>query len=674
MQKDRPFLWIFFLAVAATVVSAATLDKLGYSRLDRRAYLTAKQIAFVHPGLDLQVLDIVVGDDRSVSVRFSAKDDRGLPLDRQGITTPGPIAASFILGTIPAGDDKYMSYTTRVQTSPITNVSAVQPSADSGGTFETVATGEYIYHFNTPLPEGFDPDATHTVGIYAERDLTEFGLAEQVDNDVVNFLPSGGPVQVVRDVVRTESCNQCHDPLGVHGGVRRAVELCVMCHYEGVIDPDTGNTIDMRVMIHKIHRGENLPSVEDGTPYQIIGFRQGVNDYSEVVFPRDIRGCTACHSPNAAQANAYLLLPKRDSCGSCHDDVNFMSGENHIGGPQISDNLCANCHIPQGELEFDASILGAHIIETQSAQLEGLNIEFTDIVNTGPGDNPTVFFNVKNNDGETIAPADLGRFLLRIAGPTTDYTYLTDEDARMGAVPSGDGFMYTFDTPLPADAEGSYAISVESRRDVILNPGTTLEFTQREAANDNPVSFFAVTDPAPVPRRMIVDDANCEECHGDLMLHGGNRRNATDYCQMCHQPQADDSPFRPAGETPHTIDFKFLIHRIHRGEELTRDFTITGFNGSQNNYNHVLFPGDLRNCSKCHEGNSFEIPTPGIVSTIDELEFFSPIPPNTTACLGCHDSLTTAAHAFVNIAPFGEACATCHGPNAEFAVSKVHAR
>ena len=43
------------------------------------------------------------------------------------------------------------------------------------------------------------------------------------------------------------------------------------------------------------------------------------------------------------------------------------------------------------------------------------------------------------------------------------------------------------------------------------------------------------------------------------------------------------------------------------------------------------------------------------------------------ACLGCHDSQAAAAHAFVNTAPFGEACAACHGPNADFSVDKVHA-
>ena len=84
----------------------------------------------------------------------------------------------------------------------------------------------------------------------------------------------------------TEACNTCHDPLALHGGARRETQLCILCHTEQTSDPDTGNTVDFKVMIHKIHRGADLPSVQSGTPYQIIGFRNSVHDFSDVVIPR----------------------------------------------------------------------------------------------------------------------------------------------------------------------------------------------------------------------------------------------------------------------------------------------------------------------------------------------------------------------------------------------------
>ena len=53
--------------------------------------------------------------------------------------------------------------------------------------------------------------------------------------------------------------------------------------------------------------------------------------------------------------------------------------------------------------------------------------------------------------------------------------------------------------------------------------------------------------------------------------------------------------------------------------------------------------------------------------------------PAAAACLSCHDSKDAAAHAYLNTTDFGgegtfEACATCHGPNSEWSVDKVHAR
>ena len=36
--------------------------------------------------------------------------------------------------------------------------------------------------------------------------------------------------------------------------------------------------------------------------------------------------------------------------------------------------------------------------------------------------------------------------------------------------------------------------------------------------------------------------------------------------------------------------------------------------------------------------------------------------------------LDAAAHTYLNTASFGESCGVCHGPNADFAVAKVHAK
>src|SRR5262249_11511201 len=149
--------------------------------------------------------------------------------------------------------------------------------------------GDYTYVFKTRAPSGFDPTATHTIGVYGSRDLSSFGLEVYFASTTFNFVPNGGNVATVRDIVRTESCNGCHDPLACHGGSRRGVELCVLCHTPQTTDPDTGNTVDFPVMVHKIHMGSSLLSVIAGKPYQIIGFQQSVSDFSDVEYPADVR-------------------------------------------------------------------------------------------------------------------------------------------------------------------------------------------------------------------------------------------------------------------------------------------------------------------------------------------------------------------------------------------------
>jgi OmcA/MtrC family decaheme c-type cytochrome len=77
---------------------------------------------------------------------------------------------------------------------------------------------------------------------------------------------------------------------------------CITCHTPQTTDPDTGNTVDMATMIHKIHKGKDLPSVQAGTPYRIIGNQQAVHDYSHIGFSAypDTRNCVACHEQGKA--------------------------------------------------------------------------------------------------------------------------------------------------------------------------------------------------------------------------------------------------------------------------------------------------------------------------------------------------------------------------------------
>ena len=157
-----------------------TADNGAYTEKDKEYYLTEAQIAFIRPGLELEIIDVVIPADLQPEVTFMITDPAGLPLDREGIFTPGPVSTSFILSFIPAGEEAYVAYTTRVATSPETGDTAVQASTDSGGIYTDMGDGVYLYKFATVLPADYDKNASHTLGMYARRDLREFDLDRYV--------------------------------------------------------------------------------------------------------------------------------------------------------------------------------------------------------------------------------------------------------------------------------------------------------------------------------------------------------------------------------------------------------------------------------------------------------------------------------------------------------------
>jgi hypothetical protein len=738
-----------------------------YTSKDSEFYLTPEQLLFIRPGLELEIVEVVIPGDLQPEVTFTISDPAGLPLDRSGTLTPGSVSTSFVLSYIPEYEEAYVAYTTRVQTSEITGDSAVQASSDSGGSYTELGIGTYKYKFGTVLGDNYDPDATTTLGVYASRNLSDFDLGTYVDNELEHFVPSGLSEPEPRDIVTTETCNgRCHDPLAIHGGSRREVGLCVLCHNPTQsIDPDTGNSVDMPLMIHKIHMGENLS--ED---YTIIGYRQSVHNYNDVVYPAPINECTDCHTggiptenfpmvsnPSAAlvcdssghgsvtlnweytdnveirvrtasnpagsgfatggpsgsvetgkwvadgtafdiyDANTQKLLQSvpvnttvlgcvsnapgsfrgepgaqhtnwmdhlsRKTCGSCHDYINWETGEGHSDENLVmaDDITCNHCHLPYSGNEFDRSVQGAHLELYKSAQFPGVLVKFLDVTNTNPGDNPTVTFTVGSKNAP-IDPASLDRFRLTLSGPNDDFSFRIQEIANRSHVWVADNtWTYTFAQSLPQDADGSYTVSVEARNLVPIDFGD--EVSEENDNAENPGIVFAVTDTNATPRRMVVDDVKCESCHNNLSYHGGIRHDPQ-YCNTCHMPEALDF------NEDQTIHLKFMVHSIHRGENLEYGFSI-----ADRDYSDVVYPGDLRNCDACHVNNSQQVPVDSTtLPTTTPQAWWSPMMPNTAACLSCHDDDDSATHAYSNTVFFGESCGTCHGEGRVAAVDKVHAK
>lgn len=621
-------------------------------------YLDAQATAFIRPGFNVSVVSAQIMTGGRISVRFHIADAGGLPLDRDGVFTPGPVSTTFICSYISKNQTQYVSYTTRIRTDAATGKSATQATGDTGGVYQKVADGEYTYTFAAVAPASFDRSATHTIGVWATRNFTAFDLSNAFSDAAYTFVPDGSPVQTVRDIVKTASCNQCHNPISAHGGARRSVEVCVLCHTPQTSDPVTG-TVDFPVMVHKIHMGSSLPSVIAGGSYKV-----GTSDFSDIAFPADVRNCTACHqqTTKAVQADHYITNPNRAACGSCHDDVNFATGVNHVNLPQVTDNQCSTCHIPRGELDFDASILGAHTVPNQSTSLSGTVFELLKVDNGAAGQKPTVTFTLKDKSGIAILPSAMTRLSLILAGPTRDYAAYVSESA-LTASGSGGTYTYTFTNAVPASASGSFTISIEGYRSIVLLPGTTTQMTARDIGTNKQISFSVDTSKLAM-RRAVVSIDKCNTCHFLLSAHGGNR-NQTTQCVLCHNPNLTDSSTPAQG-----VNFATLVHKIHRGSALANGFMV-----GTTDFSNVGFPGDLRDCSTCHINSSEQLPLVGDRLLVKDPKAFLPLMGATTAaCLSCHDTKSAASHALSNTTTLGESCDTCHGTLGDFSVSRVHAR
>jgi OmcA/MtrC family decaheme c-type cytochrome len=586
-------------------------------------------------------------------------------------------------------------------------LNVVQGTDESNGTLVNNGGGTYTYTYATsidnvtiappstradspnsvavPFPVPYEPTLTHRVGLQR----TDISGAPQA-NGTFDFVPDGSPITLTRDVVSIDSCNECHRKLAIHGSRRIEVKYCVTCHNPGSSDSlSQGLTVDAKVFWHKLHRGEDLPSVVAGGSYSIND-----HDYSNVIFPQgpsipELRTCTKCHNNAlAADADNWMTRPTREACGSCHDEVDFDTGANHDGGVQLTNALCALCHPSTGP---SPSVPGAHTIpEVVASAAFEYNIISVD--NTAPGEFPQITFSVTDptnadapydilSDPEFTTPSN-ARFVIDLGWPTTDYINTGTAAPPSRAIEinpvdntitmdNGDGtFTVTSPIAVPSSITGSGIVAIEGHPAVESVPGSGT-FDARAAAVTSAVDFFAITDATPVPRRLVVDIANCDKCHGVLSLHGSNRVDEPRLCVICHNANNTDINRRPAdpattpdGKVEEAIDFKRMIHAIHAGGPdhgfREEGIVVFGFGGSAHDYSEVRFPGILNVCTTCHISGTNELPLGEnvLATTIDSgADIADPsddlnITPTAAVCTACHDRALVRDHVVLNGAKF----------------------
>lgn len=632
-------------------------------------------------------------------VQFTVTDQDGL-----GFVGLEPGEPSFMIAKLVPGTDgdpgHWQSYINAVEqpgVGPGTE-DKIQAGTENGGTLENHNDGRYTYTFETdvtdvvsPIEVSYEPSLTHRVGIELRGDVPGA-------NAVYTFQPSTGMTAGIdgRKIVKTETCNTCHGEMALHGGARFDTDMCVLCHNPGSADANSGNTVDFSVMVHKIHYGAGLPSVQDGGDYTIYGFGDRAHDYSDVHFPQDVRNCTTCHDPDdeeTPQADNITMNPTAEACGACHDDVNFAEGESggHAGGVVTDNAECASCHAPD---RVAGGILENHEIP---AQIAAANFEYNiiDITDTAPGESPQITFSITDPTNDDAAYDILNdpefnssetRIAVILAWDTRDY-HNTDSGSDPGgvisinplgsAVDNGDGtFTVTSSTAIPASATGSGMVGIEGHPAADPDGDGTYDLS---APVTGVVDYFPITDSEAQPRRQVVDLAKCQVCHGQndgLALHGGNRTDSIELCVACHNANATDLAARPddpdetdneenanamGGDEEESIDFKYMIHAIHGADKRTEDLIIYGFGNNAHNYAEVHMPRSAGDCDACHTEGTFELPLASTVlgTTVDtQATVANPSP------FGTSDFINPGAAADpdddANITPTAAACAACH--------------
>jgi OmcA/MtrC family decaheme c-type cytochrome len=213
---------------------------------------------------------------------------------------------------------------------------------------------------------------------------------------------------------------------------------------------------------------------------------------------------------------------------------------------------------------------------------------------------------------------------------------------------------------------------------------TTFNGTQQiESGTPNSIFYFSVDGSTVAPRRTVVAETNCNQCHVNLTLHG-NRRNNPQYCVLCHNPSDTDFSQRKAGDTPQTINMAVMVHRIHDGVNVVpsggKPYIVAGFGGNTHDFSGVLYPAFspeggapyLQNCSMCHVNGSEQNLPEGLNAVVDPQGWINPIQATASACSGCHVAKDASAHFLANTNSLGESCSVCHAAGAQFAVDAMH--
>ena len=661
----------------------------------------------------------------TVSFTFSALNSAGtqvrssIDLRATGVDGSAPQYVRFSLGRlIPGGTASFTGTTWPLPNE--WNAYILRPTltgsspyyVETGTISGTPATGVYTYTFPAGAVrgyvEGVNDNQVHRVAIQVRNPpLSAFfvngldpTLEAPVGNDTFDWVPLLAAVPTTayptRNIVTTAACNQCHDPLAIHGGGRRETAFCVVCHNPTIgtfTGWDNGTLVKL---VHGIHSEKNLGPIVPG---------EADFDKSLITYPQSVKNCDTCHQ--GTDGANWNVVPSREACGNCHTTViNFATGAGHntngAPGAQADDTRCGFCHTPTAIIAFHADNTATPT--NVPAALDNITYDLSSVT-MNASRQPVVVFRINKNgtpvtlnsftgttDAEkrdfVVGTASTSSLLTGFTGsPSFLVAFATAQDGvstpadynNQGVTGTGTGAAgKTFGQPATVsiaelrtgdggsmtgpDASGFYTATLAAQvtrssaaatigaitatYNAAYPAGATMKavgmqgyFIQALQRRPTTSRVQAVTGETFV-RRTVVDNAKCLACHKQLALHGNNRVNNVQLCVMCH----NTSNVQAGG----VWDMKEMVHGIHAAAFRGPDETYT------TDFAGVTYPANLRHCTKCHIGTSLatstytaSLPDNVLLTTVAGTGFAATDnvnSPTASACYYCHASSTAASH------------------------------
>jgi OmcA/MtrC family decaheme c-type cytochrome len=605
---------------------------------------------------------------------------------------------------------------------------------DPCGSHTTLCGGEWehqgggVWRFYLPIdvnevpPEytagdvHFDADTLVTANDWAaytgnETHRATVGLNRSAGNwdpahDFMDFVPNGGAPEEKR-VVANALCTNCHDLLGgdvsqnsIHGRNRTGVEHCAGCHNQYHIGTRTGVAVDIAYIGHQIHSGGGIANSPTHLRYDWSTDLVDPTRYM-AYFPGDIKNCSTCHDADVAPGGDLVhARPSIQACGSCHNNVNFATGDGHVGGPQADSTACAGCHAPGGNLGADVRHLDAAREFAKAGDLRY-------VINSATlaGDQLTVEWQVMYGDQAIESGVDgwtVGATLL-VGWGGEDYFHssaVSDAD-RPGSARSVSNAQGS-----AVFADGVYTSVIDLAGE---NTAGATTFVASLGGNVNSADHSSLVarnafEYIGAERRQVAAMEACTTCHeeryGVFNKHGGNRHNNVERCIICHNNNSTDIQRRtahghdatnsPDGLDETATNFMVMAHAIHGQGFREAPIAIVEFSGAFNLKDARRYPGRLANCNQCHTGTTYYGMGPRGTTfdsstgmDVNDVDGHIKTTAAMAACSSCHDSDGAKAHmrvmggqdestqAVYDGSAF-ETCGTCHGAGRTADVRVVH--